>query len=91
MSLVEFELYRPIKADTARVETDKSGGRGLGGFCSDVCECLECLYVCMKLSLSHCAVDPYGRETAQSLSRPADLLLPIAQFYSLSNSFSGSV
>lgn len=28
MSLVEFELYRPIKADTARVETDKSGEEG---------------------------------------------------------------
>lgn len=43
--------------------------------------------MCKKLSLSHCAVDPCGRETAQSLSRPADLLLPIAQFYSLSQSF----
>lgn len=36
--------------------------------------------VCMKLSLSHCAVDPRGRETTQSLSSPAEMLLPIAQF-----------
>ncbi len=51
----------------------------------------NCLYVCMKLALSHCAVDPRGRETTVSLSGPADLPLPIAQFHSLPNSLFGSI
>ena len=59
----------------------------MDSFRSDASVCLECLCVCTELSPSHCAAHPHGRETTQSLSRPADLLFPIAQFYSLLRSF----
>lgn len=94
MSLVEFELpyvSRQSNQSLLMLGKMKPEGRELDGFRSDACARLECLNVCMELPLSRCAVDPCGRETTQSLSGPADLLLPKAQFYSLPNSFFGSI
>lgn len=88
MSLVEFEpsyITGQSNQSLLMLRKMKPAGRELDGFRGDPCARLECL---LKLSPSHCAVDPRGRETTQSLSSPADLLLPIAPFYSL---FFGSV
>lgn len=91
MSLVEFELSDQSNQSLLMLRKVTREGGKLDGFRRDVRARLECLHARAKHSLSHCAVDPHCRETTQSLSELADLLLPIAQFYSLPSSLFGSI